>query len=102
MQPQDFVNYVGNVSDRRIHNSSPRAYLKNMTQECFKRGSFDLHYKEAFDEEHVSLKFLKHKYLKNPHFVLTFRKQPKGIDEMRKINILTKLSPIIPKLKMLF
>lgn len=102
MQPQDFVNYVGNVSDRRIQNSSPRAYLKNMTQVCFKRGSFDLHYKEDFDQEYMSLKFLNDKYLKNQRLVLTFRTQPKGIDEERKLNLITKLSPIIPKHKMLF
>lgn len=102
LQPQDFIDYTNNISDRRIQNANPRVYLKNISQIRFIRSSFDLHYKNDFAENYKTMKFLNDKFLKNPQLGIRFRSLPKGIERDRKQNIIDKLSPIIPKHKMFF
>lgn len=102
LQANEFLNLPNNVSERRIQQACPRVYLKNITQVSFKRSSYDMLYKNDFSDEYSSFKFLNDKYLRNPRTNISFRTQPKGIDEERKSNLITKLSPIIPKHKMVF
>lgn len=100
---EDFLNIPNFVSDRRVQNSNPRAYLKNMSQVCFTRNKYEIMYKNDFDGEYIPLRFLNDKYLKNPHIMtLEFHSQPKGIESSRKTDILQKLSPIIPPHKLVF
>lgn len=102
LQAVDFIDLPNIVSNRRIQTCSPRVYLRNITEICFIRSSYDLQYKNDFSEAYQSLKFLKDKYLKNPQLGWLFKTQPKGIEKERKLNILQKLSSIIPKHKQLF
>lgn len=103
MTPQSFLNVPNHLSDRRINNSSPRAYLKNMSQVCFQRGIYDLMYKNNFCDEYIMLRFMTDKYLKNPSIMtITFRTEPKGIEQDRKNGSINKLSAIMPAHKMIF
>lgn len=100
---ENFLNVPNYVSDRRIQNSNPRAYLKNMTQVCFSRNNYDLMYKNNFEDEYTLLRFMSDKYIKNPKVLkLEFRTNPKGIDVQKKAGIIEKLSSIIPPHKLVF
>lgn len=103
MSAENFLNLANFVSDRRIQNSNPRAYLKHMVQVCFTRSSYDLQYKNNFADEYISLRFMNDKFLKNPSLLTPeFRFAPKGVDPNRKSEILEKLSGIIPTHKLVF
>lgn len=104
MLPENFLNIPNYVSQRRIQTSSPRAYLKNIVEVCFVRKSYDLMYKNNFDDaSYITLRFLNDKYLKNPRaMVLEFRSEPKGIEPKRKADILKNLTNVIPPHKLLF
>lgn len=100
---ENFLNVPNYVSDRRIQNSNPRAYLKNMTEVRFSRKNYDLMYKNNFEDEYTLLRFMNDKYIKNPNVLkLEFRTYPKGVDVQRKAGILEKLSSIIPPHKLVF
>lgn len=58
---ENFLNVPNYVSDIRIQNSNPRAYLKNMTQVCFSRNNYNLMYKNDFEDEYTVLKFMNDK-----------------------------------------
>lgn len=103
MATEDFLDIQSYISDRRIQNSNPRAYLKDMVQVCFIRDSYDLMYKNDFKDEYSELRFLNDKYLKNPSIMkLEFRSKPKGVESKRKAEIIRNLLNIIPKHKQQF
>lgn len=103
MAQENFLYFQNYISDRRIQSSNPRAYLKNMSVVCFTRTSYDLMYKNNFDDDYISLRFMNDKYLKNPNnFILEFRTEAKGVEPKRKADILEKLSSIIPPHKLVF
>ncbi|KAF9419617.1 hypothetical protein HW555_003895 [Spodoptera exigua] len=70
---------------------------------CFVRKSYDLMYKNNFDDAYTTLRFMNDRYLKNPRtMVFKFRTEPKGIEPKRKADLLKNLSNIIPPHKLLF
>ncbi|CAG5045043.1 unnamed protein product [Parnassius apollo] len=105
MKTSDFINVIDYTSPRRIQTSNPRAYMRNMVQVIFKRGSFNLFYKTDFDGEVNELTFLKDTYLKSktgPVSVITSRTNPRCIKTSRKENILKKLSKFMLPYKQTF
>ncbi|XP_063357626.1 uncharacterized protein LOC134660802 [Cydia amplana] len=100
---EDFINVPNFTSERRIQNSNPRVYLRDITQACFTRGCYDLSYKTEFKNDYQQLRFLNDKYLKNPS-PITFPKRvdPKGTDVGRKKEIINKCSQVIPTHKLKF
>jgi hypothetical protein len=65
MAVEDFITVPNYISDRRIQNSKPRAYLNNMSEVCFIRNIYDVMYKNDFDDdEYITLRFLNDKYLR--------------------------------------
>ncbi|KAF9405474.1 hypothetical protein HW555_013807 [Spodoptera exigua] len=74
-----------------------------LVEVCFVRKSYDLMYKNNFDDAYTTLRFMNDRYLKNPRtMVFKFRTEPKGIEPKRKADLLKNLSNIIPPHKLLF
>ncbi|KAJ2954865.1 hypothetical protein O0L34_g3183 [Tuta absoluta] len=100
MNTEHFFDVQNYVSDRRIQNSNPRAYLKDMVQVCFTRESYDLKYKNNFKDEYTELRFVNDKFIKDPSIMrLEFHTKPKGVDSKRKDEIIRNLLSIIPNHK---
>lgn len=101
---QDFIDVPNYVSERRVQTSNPRADLVKMVQVRFDRNSYDLLYKNDFDDQYIiQFRFLNNKYLQNPSLMnLQHRSEPKGIDPNRNKSILKAINNIIPKHKQLF
>lgn len=65
MTVQDFYNFEDCSSSYKLQHSEPRAYLRNMSEITFRRGSNSMFYKNNHDtEEPKQLDFLKVKNLK--------------------------------------
>lgn len=64
----------------------------------FKRGTLDLHYKIKFEGESNELSFLKSGYLMKKS-VLTpeKRKAERGVNHLKKADIISKLHPLMPE-----
>lgn len=97
MEVHDFYDYEDCSSTYKLKNSSPRAYMSNISEACFRRGSNFLFYKRNHGtDECFVLDFLKLKNLKQGIPPPRQKLVPRGITNERKSAILTKLGPLMP------
>ncbi|KAL0883582.1 hypothetical protein ABMA27_015733 [Loxostege sticticalis] len=98
MNLPDFYQFEDCSSSYKLQHSSPRAYLSDMCEVTFRRGTHIIRYKTAFfnDEQEYSLDFLR---LKNIKSGIPFPKPNlscRGITQERKSAIIQKLTPLMP------
>jgi len=97
LQATDFFLPFDFSSTHKITKCEPRAYMNDMVQVVFKRGSFNLHYKKKFAEDSLEKSFLKTGYLKKksvPH--PEKRQRERGINHSKIRDIIAKLLPLMP------
>lgn len=99
LKSTDFFLPFDYSSQYKITKNTSRPYLNDMVQIVFKRGSLDLHYKKDFSEqESKSLSFLKTGYLKKKSVPKPpQRTSDRGVNEIKKSEILKKLLPLMPQ-----
>lgn len=103
MDVQDFYNFEDCSSTFKLKNSNPRAYLNDISEANFRRGSNLLFYKNSHGtDEYFQLDFLKIKNIK--HGIPPPRQKlvPRGITSERKSAILTRLGPLMPTNRRVF
>lgn len=93
----NFFKWKDFTSKYKLKKLQPRVYLQNMVHLQFKRGQRVLFYKTKFcDEEFQELNFLAAKYVKESLPKPQTCTLPRGIDSVRKNNLIEKLRAIIP------
>lgn len=103
MGVQDFYDYEDCSSTYKIKNSNPRAYMNNISEAKFRRGSNLLFYKRSHGtDEYFELDFLKLKNIKEGIPPPQQKLVPRGITSERKSAILTKLGPLMPTNRRVF
>lgn len=97
MNMGDFCQFEDCSSTYKLQNSSPRAYLNDMCEVTFFRGTHVISYKTAFhSEETHSLDFLRLKNIKSGIPPPKPNNKFRGITQERKSAIIQKLTPLMP------
>lgn len=102
MAVTDFCKIADDTSTARIQQSSPRAYLRDMSEILFKKGSLCLFYKTDFTADYIQLEYLKKTIAKKGFTVHVQKTEARGITDERKNNIIQRLGPLMPANRMLF
>lgn len=94
MEPNDFGDWKNGASQYQLKKREIRVLLSDMRQIQFRRGCRTLFYKENYDTEPFSeLDFLKKKHvLQSP----LNRQEMRGICNLKKLDIINKLVPLMP------
>ena len=103
MEVQDFYHFEDCLSIYKIKKSCPRAYMNNISEAQFRRGSNLLFYKTSHDtDNYFELDFLKVTMIKQGIPSPRQKLVPRGIPSERKSVILTKLGPLMPTNRKVF
>lgn len=96
MEIDDFYQFEACTSVHKQQNSSPRAYLADMCEVSFERGTHVIRYKTDFCGQECTLDFLKLKNIKSGIPCPKPKKECRGITHERKSKILQKFTPLMP------
>lgn len=97
MNKEDFCLFEDCSSSYKLQNSSPRAYLSDMCEVKFVRGTHVINYKtDYYNEQEYSLDFLRLKNIKSGIPPPKPIKEYRGITQERKSAIIQKLTPLMP------
>lgn len=97
MKLEDFCQFEDCFSSYKLQHSSPRAYLSQMCEVTFRRGTHIISYKTDFtSEDEYSLGFLRLKNIKSGIPPPKVNMKWRGITHERKIMIIQKLTPLMP------
>ncbi|KAH9643381.1 hypothetical protein HF086_015495 [Spodoptera exigua] len=97
MNIDDFCDFEDCSSIYKLQNSSPRAYLCDMSEVTFLRGTHVIRYKTGFfDAEEHTLDFLRLKNIKSGIPPPKPKIKCRGISQERKSAIIQKLAPLMP------
>lgn len=102
MNLDDFYIWPDCTSQYKLNKMTPRPYLHSMVHLRFLRGKKTLEYKNDFNEEFSTLNFLTAKTCKSGIPLPKRLQVARGITQERKLNLLTKLSGIIPENRLRF
>lgn len=102
MAVTDFYKIADDTSTARIQQSSPRAYLRDMSEILFKKGSLCLFYKTDFTADYIQLEYLKKTVAKKGFTAHVQKTEARGITDERKNNIIQRLGPLMPPNRLLF
>lgn len=95
----DFKGWQSGLSYHRIKQIEPRPCLSNMVYVEFRRGFTSFFYKETFDGDLKELAFLKGNFELAEGIPM---KVPRGIEPLKKEDILQKLIPLMPMNRRMF
>ncbi|XP_072940560.1 uncharacterized protein [Epargyreus clarus] len=97
MNLDDFCQFEDCSSSYKLQNTTPRAYLSDMCEVTFHRGTHIIQYKTDFtSESEYSLDFLRLKNIKSGIPPPKVKSKYRGITYERKTMIIQKLTPLMP------
>lgn len=102
LKENSFFDWEDHTSQYKLNKITPRPYLNSMVEVHFKRGERTMSYSHSLGGELISLNFLGHKSFKTGISLPKHKQIPRGISELRKQTIISKLGPIFPSNRLRF
>lgn len=102
MSVGDFYEFKDFSSKYKLTRTAPKPYMCRFREVAFVRGSNEIFYKTEFNGEQIKLNFLTAKTQKEGVPKAVSRKVPRGVDKLRKNNLIKKLGDIVPKNRLAF